>query len=1348
MEFGLCEFHRRSNRVFGRDKSLNSEKENVTNFSKDHLHMEISDFSRKLVDTNYYAKKLINHHLIEQDNILKSTKSISNYRLASPGVDWPDCRLNENLKRHPLFLLFRSNDAFSNTEFYTMTIFSSIYLFDVIHGCRISEEFNLQGKTTGVFRVADRWREMSKTKEVQTDESPNKVLESYLEGVYLVIKVSKVVRGLELNGENADMVLTDSKSVKETREVSKGVDSSSGGGCVLLKPYAWTAVDISALAGRAWEETQVLSRRRCLSGCERPSSADRRDSQCQRRLEGLKRNIFTAESQEMPKRSTRSVSNERFSSPSVLEGLGNKLQIGDFGCRRSYATLAPSWRSPKDKSRDTSDFVELNIQLNTRVFIKEEPGIGNYMIEQIIANAFKMKSSMNGLSPWVHELPLQFVHGHSNRRIKSITCPNDILISGQIVSPYGLSKHLQVADLHTAEGEQLLTQNQPEIKLQEVLEFPTPIRAYPFKLPRNLLYIYPKSINFGSSKNTPKNLEVVIQLRYWDSTSSHAIPHLLKLFTFRLFKVIILQLAFKTRLEFMWSLKIGEYNNISSQRKFLHIWFPVFYDGSLCSGDESLYLSQDLPSSETIRTISRISEDSREDPSRDVFNLRFVPISSLYPDGFALKIMQEFRDEVIDHTVALLNDQNLLENQTDLKKESIPILEYFHKANLNQLISHLSPIMDGLLQILGVSLIQEMEKSAQNALVLLGYYLHHITNGLTNWKEQRTGRNHFICAYLSGIGECSLENALTYLLSGYPLLGLAWVDDISRISGDKTPKKLCEKLLQCLVAQFENNLPFVRLLYKETLWFFLELLVRTLMEENSDNSGSIDPNFVENLDLLTCNVTNDICGCILEEDEEERNETICLLLNRTIAFFLQDLLSCLSPSYVFRFIRTYLEEINSVIRGCLQTNPKNTENGLISPLNAKKIRNLELLKLEMLQIISAAPECIQLNFLEADQIASSMNMITTREFNKTGNSFSDILTVPEHQQLPFLPTVLLKEIDACLLYSDPDLSKISLDTLFSLLSIHELESSSSETRSVGALYLPFLSIACDQVADMYASWFHNLEKQERVTREVEKLATLLESQKNENINGSTMKRSGRILASMSAKERVKRLGRRRSVTPAQSEQQSSSNVLQGYSMSKRASKSWVYELITPASVMVDSEASRQFNETAKQLILVEVLWILQNTQKDILKCWFINSDIEVARSIVALLILALEHFEYSSETPHSTITDISNTGFFRTKRLLSLESPKMESDNQRERSKFLNLCVTSIVCSTLDLIVDVYCNSPSDEDNAEKVEETASGSQLIEIVARAFIFGLNMPQCAKTFRLLCCGVSNLFSKVS
>lgn len=95
------------------------------------------------------------------------------------------------------------------------------------------------------------------------------------------------------------------------------------------------------------------------------------DSQSPHKVEGLKGKRLISEPQEMLKRPPQSISNERFSSPNILEGLGSKRQISNFSGRGSSATPVSRWKSPENKSKDTSDFVELNIQLNTRVFIKK-----------------------------------------------------------------------------------------------------------------------------------------------------------------------------------------------------------------------------------------------------------------------------------------------------------------------------------------------------------------------------------------------------------------------------------------------------------------------------------------------------------------------------------------------------------------------------------------------------------------------------------------------------------------------------------------------------------------------------------------------------------------------------------------------------------------------------------------------------------------------------------------------------------------------------------------------------------------------------------------------------------------
>lgn len=113
------------------------------------------------------------------------------------------------------------------------------------------------------------------------------------------------------------------------------------------------------------------------------------------------------------------------------------------------------------------------------------------------------------------------------------------------------------------------------------------------------------------------------------------------------------------------------------------------------------------------------------------------------------------------------------------------------------------------------------------------------------------------------------------------------------------------------------------------------------------------------------------------------------------------------------------------------------------------------------------------------------------------------------------------------------------------------------------------------------------------------------------------------------------MGRRSSTTPERrtpADQQSGVTAPQGYSTSKTALKAWIYALIPPSSFLISNETNCPFREHITKLILLQMLWVLQKTQHEILKCWFVNTDIQTAQCIVALLIMALDYFEYSVST--------------------------------------------------------------------------------------------------------------------
>ena len=109
-------------------------------------------------------------------------------------------------------------------------------------------------------------------------------------------------------------------------------------------------------------------------------------------------------------------------------------------------------------------------------------------IDRTIMEAFKLKSTSGNLtsnfSAWVHDLPDQVGYGHPLRKVKTVSEQSQVALIGNIVSPCGLSCYLRAGNFYSAEGEPLLVRSHPEVTLQEMVEFPTIGRVFPFNLPR------------------------------------------------------------------------------------------------------------------------------------------------------------------------------------------------------------------------------------------------------------------------------------------------------------------------------------------------------------------------------------------------------------------------------------------------------------------------------------------------------------------------------------------------------------------------------------------------------------------------------------------------------------------------------------------------------------------------------------------------------------------------------------------------------------------------------------------------------------------------------------------------
>ncbi|VDK23723.1 unnamed protein product [Taenia asiatica] len=1171
--------------------------------------------------------------------LLCSIKYIPHYRLAPQGVDWPKCVCNENIIRRPLFVLLQANEFLSKVEADSAPLFTVVYLFDAILDCRLSEAFNLEAKMTGVFRVTDRWRELSKILLANEDHHRNagsttslrKEVGSYLKGVYLIIEVSKRLHTRGSTAKNADLIPTGSKPIV-TSAVSNTKTGDALEGDSLLTPFAWTAVDLSAAVNQICQETPRSPRQRHFSASERYLSADRREGQNQRMAEAFRRPRLLSDASDALKRSPRSrtVSNDRRFSVYAFGSSSNDLQVCEVINRGSnllpFEDSSPPWGLSTNDLNDSPKFVELSFQLTTRNFIKKDLTTGSHSseVKRTIMEAFKLQSSTSNMSPWVHDIPTRVGHGHPLRRLKTFSGQIEVSMTGRIVSSCGLSRHFQSANFCSAEGESLLTRGHSETELQEMVEFPTIGRVFPFNFPRNLLYIYPQSATFGMSKSVSKNIEIVIQLWCSDTSGRHTI--LVSPYD---------DLFLRRSPEFTDEIKVVLPKDLNSGHHLLFTFVHVELSSSRDTNESVLGYSDDTETGKTYAL------------DKTSFHLRVVPVSSLYQDDdFVASIIRNCDFENISETIESLNERDIFLTQSDSVPLSSPppLLLHLQKAKLNQLVLHLAPIMDGLLRTLGVCLLQNKAKPSQNLLTLLAFYIHRISKGLSDWKEEFTGRNHFICAYLSGIGGCSIDHVLPYLLSGYPMLGLAWVDDVHEYlhgSVEKVTKKLHEELLQCLIAQIAADTPFFRNFYEETLWFFLELLVRTQIVECSINAEPVSDLFLRNLGVLTREVTKSISTRLKLDDKEEAFDST-RLVNCAFAFFLQDLLTSLNATHVFRFISTYMQTINSTIDELLAPSSQDSEDELAASSQTKRIRNLGVLKLEMLQIITAAPDYLILSLPDPKLLPNAVHPINQAAYFITSKRENGILTDPTYQRLHFLPAMLLGEIQTCLLHSDPLLQTNALTTLWYLMKSHESQpfvwGTEREPLSLcdaAALYIPLLDIACDHASVMYASWIIALEKQERVFREVAKVSMLLDAQRSANDGAS--KRSGWILSSITAKERVKWMGRRTSLTPdhrgSVEHRPSSALPIQPHQECTTFStptKTWIHALLPPAPSSMPSETMCAFNDCVTRLLLLEMLWILHYTDQQVLQRWLDTRSVEKARNLVDLLILALNYFEYPS----------------------------------------------------------------------------------------------------------------------
>eukprot|EP00794_Sanderia_malayensis_P007879 gene7879-8730_t len=252
-------------------------------------------------------------------------------------------------------------------------------------------------------------------------------------------------------------------------------------------------------------------------------------------------------------------------------------------------------------------------------------------------------------------------------------------------------------------------------------------------------------------------------------------------------------------------------------------------------------------------------------------------------------------------------------------------------------------------------------------------------------------------------------------------------------------------------------------------WFFFELMrvtsrlisqVKSMAQylENADKfffprKERFHERYFDDVSALVNTVTAEI---IKKQDINFRNAR---LLNASLAFFLNDIISLMDRGFVLMLLRNYMKEMN--MKG-------------VDP-------NLSFLKLELLHILCTHEHFIVLNlpFPNTDQSPSISPSPSMNSMVSSLSSFS--LTIKdaaqaigelsvEFREQHYLVGLLLCELKNAFDSNEVDLMKQAVDVIRDLIASHDLDCRYDSLvcrNRIAALYLPLLAIVMDVSNQLY-----------------------------------------------------------------------------------------------------------------------------------------------------------------------------------------------------------------------------------------------------------------------------------------
>ncbi|XP_022087787.1 dedicator of cytokinesis protein 7-like isoform X2 [Acanthaster planci] len=694
---------------------------------------------------------------------------------------------------------------------------------------------------------------------------------------------------------------------------------------------------------------------------------------------------------------------------------------------------------------------------------------------------------------------------------------------------------------------------------REIQEFPSRDVYHPHSIYRNLLYVYPNSLNYSNRSGSARNIAVKVQFMAGEDPSTALKCILGKSSCPEFSDHAYTSVTYHNKSpDFYEEVKIklpadlADYHHllftfyhISCQRKqdvtpvetpIGYTWFPMMRDGRLQVGDFSLPVSMDVPpmgysmlSPELLKSRALSKADSTRTPQVQLPTMRWV-------DGhkplFTVEIKAvssiHAQDEYVDKFLSRCH--NVEEGkiprsigEQDMKAKLVKSIMELNNAVAEPLVKFLPIILDKLIlmivrpPIIGGQIVDHVGQLCFDTIAEIVDRIHI----LLDKGQDSHGRNSLLCSFIQFYFRPPDTDDETIVQGNYGTVArsnsftvnqrssLFSSTSSSSLSGPGSPDDELEGMIHgrfgserynahsfsrssllgntgmgnVPVMGLGNRVPPKKLVHEEIAlllvvsngsakekvlnhaWFFFELMVKSMAQFLAENDRLDSPRktrfpeaYCQDISNIVTIVTTDIVA------RYNKDVRAMQLLNASLAFFLQDLLSLMDRGYVFALIRNYCREVANKIT--VMTDPT----------------SLAQLKLEFLRIIVSHEHYVTLNlpFLQSDvtsrppsptpSISSMSSMMSLASSLPTIINKSKMMQLtPEFRQQHFLTGLLLSDLACVLQTLNSSLHRQAIDTVFNLLSSHDADKRYLDAdcrMRVAALYLPLLGIVMDAIPQL------------------------------------------------------------------------------------------------------------------------------------------------------------------------------------------------------------------------------------------------------------------------------------------